>query len=87
MPILKPSRKMISDYEVCLAYQEHDKNRLGANDAVDILVEKFNIPYKVCWSACERAEDRGLIEYGSTLRLGWLTNKGKKLIKENQNES
>lgn len=37
-------------------------------------------PEKVCYRAMERAEKRGLIEYGVSLRTGWLTDKGKALL-------
>lgn len=33
-------------------------------------------PEKVAYSAMERAYDRGLIEYGVSLRTGWITDKG-----------
>lgn len=36
--------------------------------------------FKVCYRAMERAYDHGLIEYGTSLRSGWLTNKGKELL-------
>ena len=35
---------------------------------------------KVCFRAMERACDRGYIEYGVSLRTGWLTRKGAELI-------
>lgn len=35
---------------------------------------------KVCYRAMERAERRGLIEVGTSLRTGWLSAKGKQLL-------
>jgi hypothetical protein len=35
---------------------------------------------KVCFKAMERAADRGFIEYGVSLRTGWVTDKGLKLL-------
>lgn len=37
-------------------------------------------PEKVCYRAMERAERRGLIEYGTALRTGWLTAEGRALL-------
>lgn len=39
-------------------------------------------PEKVCYRAMERAERRGLIEYGVSLRTGWLTEAGKALLED-----
>lgn len=39
-------------------------------------------PEKVCYRALERACDRGLIEYGTSLRTGWLTKAGLDLLEE-----
>ena len=35
---------------------------------------------KVCYRAMERAYERGLIEYGTSLRSGWVTDKGMDLL-------
>jgi hypothetical protein len=35
---------------------------------------------KVCYRAMERADRHGLIEWGVSLRSGWLTPRGKKLL-------
>lgn len=37
-------------------------------------------PEKVCYRAMERADKRGLIEVGTSLRTGWLSAKGKALL-------
>ena len=38
---------------------------------------------KVCYRACERAEKRGYIDVGVSLRSGWLSPEGKKFLKDN----
>jgi hypothetical protein len=48
--------------------------------ADDILARITNQPPKVCERAMERAQGRGLVEYGMWLRGGWLTDKGKALL-------
>lgn len=47
----------------------------------DLLAERTGECEKVCYRAMERAFARDLIEYGTSLRSGWLTEKGKALIK------
>lgn len=42
----------------------------------DRLCAVLGCPEKVAYSAMERAADRGLIEYGVSLRTGWPTEKG-----------
>ena len=41
-------------------------------------------PEKVCYRAMERACDRGYIEYGVSLRTGWLTKEGKALLENSR---
>jgi hypothetical protein len=76
--------KDISDLEVCRAYAI---SKLGLRWPYDILMEMTGAPEKVCYRAMERASERGFIEYGMTLRSGWLTEKGKTLIEENRSPS
>ncbi len=45
-----------------------------------VLQRQTGAPWKVIDAAMERASDRGLVDYGVTLRSGWLTDKGKALI-------
>lgn len=47
----------------------------------EALAAETGQPEKVCFRAMERAADRGLIEYGVSLRTGWLTEKGKQLAR------
>lgn len=77
------ARKDISDELVCLAYAEYlAMYRRGGRSLFpyEILAMWTGEPEKVCSSAMKRAFDRGYIEYGVSLRSGWLTEKGKALI-------
>jgi hypothetical protein len=79
------SRKDISDKQVCEAYAEAALQR-GPNwdhpyeMPYEILHRLTGEPEKVCYRAMERAEERCYIEYGVSLRTGWLTDKGKELL-------
>jgi len=46
----------------------------------EILEAETGQPEKVCYRAMERADRRGLLEYGVSLRTAWLTDKGKALL-------
>lgn len=74
--------KHISDVEVLRAYEIADWN--SKNRSImwpeAILKERTGQPEKVCYRAMERACDRGLLDYGVSLRSGWLTDKGKALL-------
>lgn len=80
--------KDISDTQVCRAVQEYqdriDGRSAGGGEAVffpyETLAADTGQPEKVCYRALERAEQRGLIECGVSLRTGWLTEKGRCLI-------
>ena len=78
--------KDITDRQVCEAYAESARQR-----EADFWNLNYEFPYvilqrvtgqclKVCWRAMERAEDRGFIECGTSLRTCWLTDKGKALL-------
>ena len=47
----------------------------------ELLAQRTGECEKVCYRAMERAYERDLIEYGTSLRSGWLTEKGKALLK------
>ncbi len=71
--------KDISDAQVCRAYHlwiEEGRNRWP----YEYLMEWTGEPLKVCERAMERAVDRDLVEYGVTMRSGWLTSKGRELL-------
>ena len=74
------SRKDISDLLVVKAYAEYSKN-LG-KFPYEILSEWTGQNEKVCYRAMERAYKHELIEYGVSLRTGWLTDKAKALLEE-----
>lgn len=46
----------------------------------ELLAERTGECEKVCYRAIERAYDRGLVEFGTSLRSGWLTDEGRALI-------
>ena len=73
-------RSDISDKEVCLAVARYWANEQRGDYPYEDLAEKFGCDEKLAFSACERAVDHGLIEYGVSLRTGWLTEEGKALI-------
>lgn len=77
--------KDISDLQVVLAYLEYRKRLDLAPSGIltewpyEILERRTGQPRKVCYRAMERAECRGFIESGVSLRSGWVTYKGTKL--------
>ena len=68
--------KDVTDLQVIFAYTR----RQDGVDVVDSLQAMTGESRKVCLRAMERACDRGLIEYGVSLRTGWVTEEGKKLF-------
>lgn len=81
------ARKDISDLQVCMAYlQARERNRDRVTDLVwpeDLLATLTGQPVKVCLRAMERAADRGYIDWGVSLRAGWLTSMGEALVNTN----
>lgn len=74
-------RSDISDAEVCKAVVEYKNTwRSGGGFPYEILAKKLGCPEKVAYSAMERAHSNGLIDYGVSLRTGWLTEKGEALL-------
>jgi hypothetical protein len=78
--------KDISDKQVCQAYAKMreliENDNIPAPMPYDYLQEMTGECFKVCYRSMERAYNRGYIEYGVSLRTGWLTDKGKALLKE-----
>lgn len=72
--------KDISDAQVCQAYV--DASALAGVWPYDLLMKRTGQPFKVCYSAMERAFDRDLIDFGVSLRAGFLTSKGKALLED-----
>lgn len=81
--------KDVTDLMVCLAYEEIQRQRGPKFEheyvmPYDFLHEMTGQCVKVCYRAMERACDRGYIEYGVSLRTGWLTDKGWELLGRKQ---
>lgn len=76
-------RSDIPTIEVMKAYHQYSTDRMG-DFPTKILMDKFNAPEKLVYSAIRRDYDNGLIEFGVSLRSGWLTNKGVELLRDNQ---
>lgn len=78
--------KDISDIQVCRAYERYhamiaqEPFRVVVRWPYEILMEETGECEKVCYNAMIRACGRGYIEYGVSLRAGWLTLKGRQLI-------
>lgn len=52
--------------------------------SLDVLVEMTGAPEKVCLRAMERADGRGLIDWGVNIRWAWPTPEGERLYREAQ---
>lgn len=76
----------ISDRQVCEAFRDAKAvkfdARLNRLYPYHLLMERTGAPFKVCYRAMERAERRGLVDCGVSLRTGWLTEKGMALLAE-----
>ena len=73
------SRKDISDFDVVAAYAKR-KSAIDEGWPYEILSKVTGQPEKVCYAACVRAYEHGLIDFGVSLRSGWLTDKGLELL-------
>jgi hypothetical protein len=80
------SRKDVPNELVCKAYDYCSDFRHPIYP-YDLLTEWTGEPEKVCYRAMERAEEAGLIEYGVSLRCGWLTEKGRQLLAKDEGGS
>lgn len=76
--------KDITDLQVCDAYAKYNADTTRREFPYDILQRTTGQPEKVCYRAIERAYSRDLIEFGVSLRTGWLTEKGNQLLKASQ---
>ena len=77
----------ISDEAVCAAYAYRAKYRYLGEFATDVLSAMFpGCPDKVIERATERALKHKFIEYGVSLRSGWLTDAGKALVNNNKQQ-
>ncbi len=75
-------RADITDQMVIVAYNDAARmnehaERIGAPHTLpyELLMEVLGCPFKVAYAAMIRAADRGFIEYGVSLRTGWITPK------------
>jgi len=73
------STKDVTDAQVCRAVADWWANMDGPV-TYELLAARTGECEKVCFRAMERAERRGLLEYGVSLRTAWLTEEGKALI-------
>lgn len=44
------------------------------------LAERYHVPEKVVYAKMEKLYDRGLIDFGVSLRTGWPSDRGRALI-------
>lgn len=73
-------RSDITDAQVCEAYRRWRAECPYGKTAEVHLMEMTGAPIKVAYAAMERASDRDLVNYGVSLRTGWLTEKGLALL-------
>ena len=50
---------------------------------LEALMDEFGAPENVVYAAMEREDDKGLIDYGVSLRTAFLTKKGYDYLEEN----
>lgn len=74
--------KHITDKQVLEAYVQYSKD--NSKWPYEILMERTGEPEKVCFNAMLRAVKRGYIDYGVSVRSGWLTPKGIEYLKESK---
>lgn len=72
--------KQISDAVVVKAVAQYSADARGSPFPYQIIAADLGCPEKVAYRACERAASRYLIDYGVSLRTGWLTDAGKVLL-------
>ncbi len=78
--------KDISDLLVCQHVQRwKDAQDRNTPWPYETIAAETGCVEKVAYKAMERACERDYIEYGTSLRTGWLTKKGKDLLNDPQN--
>ncbi len=71
----------ITDRQVCEACRDYNTDRTGS--AIDLLLlVRSNTDVATVNTAIARCVNRGLIEFDTTARTGWLTSAGMELIGE-----
>lgn len=73
-------RQVVEAFIVC---EEHNNSNPVEHwvNPQEALSARTGQPLKVCRAAIDRAFDRGYIDYGVSLLRGWVTEKGKELLK------
>jgi hypothetical protein len=66
-------RQVVEAYRACKAVSDAFLHNIFP---YDILMEATGQCFKVCYGAMDRAADRNLVEYGVSLRTGWVTKEG-----------
>ena len=64
--------------EACIRFHNGEKMT-----PLEILMEEYNVPEKLAYSAMERDAKKGLIAPGLSLRLAWVTIDGYEYLKGN----
>lgn len=71
----------IADATVCAAFA--DAEMLGIGATADQMLQLLTGAHlKVCLRAMERAQRRGFVDSGVSIRTGWLTDEGRRLLAE-----
>lgn len=80
----------ISDVQVLRAFLAAQRYRHTHTDNSDLnyaygWLQQWlpECPFKVAYAAMERADDHELVEYGVSLRTGWLTENGEAFYRAN----
>lgn len=75
-------RSDITDIQVVRAcWNPHNVRSPGMlSTSLQRLIEATGAPEKVCWAAMERAQHRGFIDSGVSLRSAWRTGTGTALL-------
>lgn len=76
-------RENITTEQVLSVYARPLEDRYPADQ---VIAAETSAPIKVVWAAMRREEDAGHLDYGSSLRGGWLTDKGKRTLAELRGE-
>jgi hypothetical protein len=73
-------KQVVEAFLVCGAYNTANPVEHWVNPQ-EALSARTGQPLKVCRAAIDRAFNRGYIDYGVSLLRGWVTEKGKELLK------
>lgn len=67
----------ITDTQVLLAYQN---SQIYREPVDEILMRETGLSEKECYAAMLRCAKKNYVEYGVSLRCGWLTQEGKNAL-------